>query len=156
MIQDSDIIEERHRRFIRTVCDSEIVYGLENKEGFATSSSMEHEDENGDPIVIICFWAEEALAKSCITEDWSNYRISPISLSDFLENWCVGMENDGLLVGTEFDQNMFGHEVNPLELILELLKELKSKGKDLSLNKFEGISDLEKQVKNIVENKASS
>ena len=156
MIQDSDIIEKRHKRFIKTVCESEIVYGLENNEGFATSSSMEHEDEDGEPIIIICFWAEESLAKSCIRKDWSDYNVTPISLSEFIENWCVGMENDGLLVGTEFDQNMFGFEAKPLELILELSAELKSKGKDLSFNKFDGILDLEKQIKKTIEHKASS
>ena len=61
------------------------------------------------------------------------------------------MDNDGLLVGTEFDQNMFGFETEPLNLILDLCSELKSMGKDLELQKFQGISDLESQVKAIVE-----
>jgi hypothetical protein len=46
---------------------------------------------------------------------------------------------------------MFGFESEPMELILELITELKSIGKDLKLKKFEGIKDLEKQIKEIVE-----
>ena len=46
-----------------------------------------------------------------------------------------------------FDQNLFGHEIEPLDLILELTSELKSTGKDLNFRKFNGIADLEKQVK---------
>ena len=64
-----------------------------------------------------------------------------------MENWCVGMANDGLLIGTQFDQNLFGHEVEPLDLILELTAELKSIGKDLNFRKYKGIIDLEEQVK---------
>lgn len=66
-----------------------------------------------------------------------------------MENWCVGMDNDGHLIGTEFDQNMFGYETEPLDMILDLCVELKSIGKDLDFRKFEGILDLESQVKAI-------
>lgn len=151
MIQDSIIIEKRHKRFVKTVCGSEIVYGLKNNKGYATSSSVHYEDDNEEPIGIICFWAEKALAKSCIKDGWAAYKVVEISLNDFMENWCVGMANDGLLVGTEFDQNMFGFEAEPLELILDLTTELKSVGKELNFKKFKGLSDLEKQVKSVIE-----
>ena len=117
MIQDSAFIEKRHKRFITTVCESEIIYGLKNSQGFATSSANKFEDDNGNPIMIICFWAEKALAKSCVKNEWNDYKPCEISLPDFIENWCIGMENDGLIIGTQFDQNMFGFEVEPLELI---------------------------------------
>ena len=57
----------------------------------------------------------------------------------------------GLLIGTQFDQNMFGFEAKPLELIVDLSTELKSIGKDLNFRKFKGVADLEKQVKEITE-----
>jgi hypothetical protein len=151
MIQDSIIIEKRHKRFIKKICESEIVFGLKNHKGFATSSSINYENNEGKPIGIICFWAEKSLAKSCIEKDWLDYKVSEILLCDFIENWCLGMENDELLVGSEFDRNMFGFESEPMELIIELITELKSIGKDLSFKKFEGILDLEKQVKEIIE-----
>jgi hypothetical protein len=151
MIQDSLTIEKRHKRFIKSVCESETIYVLKNHKGFATSSSINYENDEGEPIGIICFWAEKSLAKSCIEKDWLSYKVFEISLSDFIENWCVGMENDGLLIGTEFDRNMFGFESEPMELILELVTELKSIRKDLKFKKFTGIKDLEKQVKEIAE-----
>jgi len=151
MIQDSLTIQNRHTRFIKTVCKTEVVYGLENVEGLASSSSMYFEDDEENPIGIICFWAEEALAKSCIKSDWSDYKITKITLSDFIENWCVGMEEDGLIVGTEFDQNMFGHEAEPLELILDLVNELAQNKKELHFKKFKDILDLKVQVERILE-----
>ncbi|MDF3028433.1 MAG: hypothetical protein K0S23_2740 [Fluviicola sp.] len=151
MLQNSLAIQNRHERFIRTVCETEIVYGLENEEGFASSSSVHFEDEEENPIRIICFWAEEVLAKSCIKSDWSDYKIAKITLSDFIENWCVGMEEDGLIVGTEFDQNMFGYEADPLELILDLIIELERTNKELHFKKFIDLVDIKDQVKRILE-----
>ena len=46
---------------------------------------------------------------------------------------------------------MFGFEAEPYELILDLVDELKSLGKDLDFRKFSGIPDLEKQVKAVLE-----
>ncbi|RAU83015.1 DUF2750 domain-containing protein [Pontibacter arcticus] len=149
MIQDSLIVKQRHERFIKKICETEIVIGLESKEGFATSSSNNYEDEVDNPIQMICFWSEKALAKACVKDGWSNYTPTEIPLSEFLENWCVGMNNDGLLIGTNFDQNMFGHETEPFDLILEIITELKNTDKKLDLQKFEGIEDLEKQVKEL-------
>ena len=147
MSQDSTTLKNRHQKFIKTVSENGIGYGLKSKNGFATSSSTQYEDENGNPIRMICFWAEKVRAKSCAKDEWRKYKVTEISLAEFMENWCVGMSNDGLLIGTQFDQNLFGHEVEPLDLILELTAELKSNGKDLNLRKFDGIEDLEKQVK---------
>ena len=151
MFQDFITLKTRHLRFVKTVSDSEIVYGLKSKNGYATSSSTQYEDDVGKPIGMICFWAEKVRAKSCAKDDWKKYKVSEIPLAEFMENWCVGMANDGLLIGTQFDQNLLGHEVEPLDLILELTSELKSIEKDLNFKKFNGIADLEKQVKEINE-----
>ena len=151
MFQNHITVKNRHKKFIKTVCETETVYGLKNKKGFATSNSVHYDDENGEPVGMICFWAEKVRAKSCVKDGWKNYELTEIPLSEFMENWCVGMDNDGLLIGTQFDQNMFGFEAEPLELIIDLSTELKSIGKDLKFRKFNGITDLEKQVKEILE-----
>lgn len=150
MFQDSSILKRRHQKFIKTVSENGIVYVLKNKNGFATSSSINFEDEKGNSIGMICFWAEKTRAKSCIKGEWKKYKVNEISLVDFLENWCIGMAIDSLIIGTEFDQNMFGFEAEPLELLLELVTELKSIGKNLNFKKFNGVNDLEKEVKEII------
>ena len=148
MHQDHITVRQRHEKFIKKVCETNIVYGLESEEGFATSSSNEFDDENGEPVGIICFWSEKALANSCIKNGWIDYNVAEIPLSELIENWCVGMNNDGLLVGTNFDQNMFGFEIEPLELILELVKELKAINSNIVFQKFENLIDLETQIIN--------
>ena len=145
--QGSDIITNRYQKFIKTVCETDIVYALQNHDGFATSASVQYDDENDKPVGVLCFWAESARAKSCIKNHWDNYQITEIPLTDFIENWCVGMENDGILAGTGFDQNMFGYEAKPLDLILDLVTEIKVTKKSILLQKFDGIADLEEQAK---------
>lgn len=150
MFQDPNTLKNRHQKFVRTVSENGIVYGLKSKNGFATSNSTQFEDDNGNQIGMICFWAEKVRAKSCAKDEWKKYKVTEIPLAKFMENWCVGMANDGLLIGTQFDQNLFGYEVEPLDLILELTSELKSIGMDLTFRKFNGIVDLEKQVNEII------
>ncbi len=99
---------------------------------------------------MICFWSEKALAQACAQKDWKDYHPTEIPLAEFLENWCVGMYTDGLLIGTNFDQNLFGYESDPLDLVLELATELKAKGKNLDFQKFINLEDLENQVRDII------
>jgi hypothetical protein len=68
-------------------------------------------------------------------------------LSDFIENYLVGMHSDGLVVGTNWDANMFGKEIEPLDLALEIAELLISKRKNLELLKFKNINDYHLQVK---------
>lgn len=150
MMQDSIITKQRHERFIKKVCETGVVWGLENNEGLATSSSDEYEDNDGEPIGLICFWSEKALAKSCIMDDWNDYEPVEISLSNFIENWCIGMSNDGLLIGSNFDQNMFGFEVDPLELIIDLSKELNNQKREIKLDKYNHINVLIDEIEKII------
>jgi hypothetical protein len=141
----------KHEKFVKKVCETNLVYGLENEDGFATSSSNDLEDEDGKPIGIICFWSEKALAKSGIKNGWEEYEPTEINQAEFIENWCIGIDNDELLVGTNFDQNMFGYEIEGYELILELIEELKKKNKELDFEKFENLEDLEVQIREAME-----
>ena len=147
MLQDSLLLEKRYKRFIKIVCESEIVYALKKSNGFATSSSNEFEDENGNPVGIICFWGEKSRATSCIEKEWSSYKVHEISLPDFLENWCIGMHFDQHIVGTNFDWNMFGFEIAPLELAVELIEKIKAKGIKVEFKKYDDIEDFEQRVR---------
>lgn len=149
MLQNSIIVRQRHERFIKKVCETAVVWGLESSEGFATSSSNEFEDSEGEPVALICFWSESALAKSCIKGDWSDYQLVEVSLADFIENWCVGMSGDDLMVGTNFDSNMFGYEADPLDLVIDLSKELSNQGKGIELQKYEKLEDLVNEIINL-------
>lgn len=151
MLQDHITVENRHKDFIKKITETETVYALKDDKGYATSYSNEAEYEDGEEVQIICFWSDAARAKSCIENEWNHYEPSPIPLNEFVENWCLGMNSDGLLVGTNFDSNLLGYEAEPLELILDIIEELRSSGKSLELRKFENMEDLEKQIREVLE-----
>lgn len=151
MLQDHITVKNHHQNFIKTICETKIVYGLKDDKGYATSYSNDLEYEDGEPVQIICFWSDAARAKSCIENEWNQYEASPIPLNEFLENWCLGMNSDGLIVGTNFDKNLFGYEAEPLELALEIIEELKKAEKSMTLRKFDNLHDMETQIKEVLE-----
>jgi hypothetical protein len=85
MLQDRQISNQKYDRFIKTVCQNIEVYALKSANGYATSESTLYEDQYGEPISLICFWSEMTLAKSCITEEWTDYEVQTISLNEFIE-----------------------------------------------------------------------
>lgn len=146
MVQDTKVIKKQHERFIKEVCESEVVWILGNKTGYSTSGSNEYEDADGNLLSVICVWSDKSMAISCAKEDWTEYQPTEISLSEFIENWCVGMFENSMLVGTNFDENMCGLESNPLDLIVELVSELKRTRKNIPLQLYKGLDDLLCQV----------
>lgn len=146
-MKDSIDILNKHQKFVKQICENEMVYTLENEEGFAISYSSNYEDEDGEPIELNCFWSNEALAKSCIKEEWATFKIHSIPLNKFIEYWCIGIDHDGHMIGTEFDANLYGYEADPLELILEIVEQLKVLDKIIEFENFENLNDLESQIK---------
>jgi hypothetical protein len=142
MLQNTSTIEYKHKKFVERVVDFDTVWGLESDEGFATSDSNDFEAAN-----VIPFWSDKAYATALIKDDWKHYKPTSISLAEFIENWLVGMYSDGLLVGTNWDANMFGKEIGPLELAVEIADQVIAKGKSLNLSKYKDIIDYQTQIK---------
>jgi hypothetical protein len=150
MSEDPNTIKQRREKFIKEVCKSEVVWLLENTDGFATTSSNEYDNEDGEPVDLICFWSDLDLAKDCVSGDWKGYNPAEVTLGDFIENWCVGMHEDGLMIGTNLDPEMIGSESDPLEMIIALGKELKTLNKELELKAYENVGDLVNEAERIL------
>ncbi len=151
MQEDTTPYKERYNSFIKTVCQTEVVYGLQSEDAFATMWSNEFEDEEGNHAEVICFWSEVVQAQVCANEDWSNYEAGDMPLSDFMENWCIGLYTDELLLGINMDEAMNGYEAEPLDVLNDLIAELKRIGKELPFKKFKNLQDFENQIKEITE-----
>ncbi|HSZ24849.1 MAG TPA: DUF2750 domain-containing protein [Cytophagaceae bacterium] len=152
MIDEYEEIQQRHKTFITCICETETVWALEKEEGFATSTSLNYEDDDDEPVEVLCFWSDKDLAASCAKDDWQDYSPVAISLGDFIENWCIGMANDLILAGTNFDQDLIGHEIDSLELIVELDGGLKKIGKEIVLENHKSLNDLVAEVSKILNN----
>ncbi len=137
--------------FIAKVTETEVVWVLEKEEGYATASSLDYEDDEGDPAEVLCFWSDKALASICSKDDWEGYTPVEISLGDFIENWCIGMDHDLIMAGLDFDEELLGDEIDPLELILEIGGALYEQEKKVTLPSSKSLETLVKEVTKILE-----
>jgi len=108
----------RHRRFIQRVVAAGVVWGLKCNEGWVTSSSTADDTEDRG---LMPFWSDRAYAKQCAKDEWAEYVPTEIPLNLFLEKWMPGMNADGLLVGTNWNAHLCGHEIEPLKLRDEIV-----------------------------------
>jgi hypothetical protein len=150
MKQEEDKTRERYERFIRRVCETGVAWTLRDDEGFVTTDSNEYENEEGEALVLFCFWSDEAEARACAAEGWAAYRPEGIPLGTFIEDWCVWMSDDEMLAGIEFDGDLVGHEQEPLQLVLDLANELSRAGRSVPLAKFERLEDLTTLIERLV------
>ncbi|MGA7979012.1 MAG: DUF2750 domain-containing protein [Chromatiaceae bacterium] len=110
--------QENHDRFVRDVIYSGVVWGLKSDRGWAVCESAEYEDTEVYP-----FWSDEADARIHCTDDWADYVPATLDLDLFIDTWLAGMSEDGVLVGTNWDADLSGMEVEPGDLAGELLGE---------------------------------
>jgi Protein of unknown function (DUF2750) len=147
---DHDTVKARYDAFISTVCASRKIYMLQSDEGFANSTSNAYTDENDEPIELICFWSTEALATACMADEWKDFEITDISLEEFIENACIGISNDDMMIGVDFDSNLIGFEADPLELILDLLEEIETKKLPLKLQNYKSPKELINEIESVL------
>ncbi len=117
MSQLSNDLEQNYRLFIEDVLDSGEVWALKSTKGWVFCESEEYEETDVIPV-----WSNKADAKAQCADEWANNKIEVIDLKSFVENWLTGMDEDGLLVGPNWNANMEGLEVEPGELAHELFE----------------------------------
>ena len=149
MFKNSIDIKNKHKRFLKEVCESKEVWTLGNDSGYVSSESNHYDDEDENPLLLQVFWSTPKDARVCSRNTWKaeGFELKNIPLSDFIEFWCVGMHNDDIIVGTNFDHQLFGYEITPLDLAIELLELLNIKEENLEFEDFEGNNDLLTLVK---------
>ncbi|MCX2741839.1 DUF2750 domain-containing protein [Pontibacter anaerobius] len=141
MTEHANNIEHKYQNFIKHVVQSEEVWGLTKNETWATSSSSEFEDTE-----VILFWSDKAGASACAEDEWSDYTPESVTLVEFLENWCVGMYGDELLVGADWDRDLIGKEAEPLVVALDVVTQLKATGKTLEFTQYDNQEEFEEQL----------
>ena len=142
----SETAEEQdvsHRKFVTDVVATGIVWTLEDDEGCANIDSETYETEAGEPEIVLCYWSDEKGARASSKKHWPDHDVGEITLSDFMENWCVGMQSDGVIAGTNFDPELLGTEIQPLDLLLELFEELRKNGKEMLFEHYPSQAEFE-------------
>jgi hypothetical protein len=142
MFQDTSAIEYKYQLFVDRVVKALTVWTLKSNEGFATCESNEYE-----AVEVIPFWSDQADAEALAKDEWESFLPHSMHLSEFLEDWIAGMNSEGLLVGTNWDQDLFGKEVEPLDLALEISTKLIQQNKAIVFKKYKDISDYHNQIR---------
>lgn len=106
--------DENFDRFIVEAMETGCVWGLEGPDGWATCPSEKHSESDVMP-----FWSQPEFAQAHCVEEWAIYKVVPISTEELLEDWLPGMHDDVILVGVNWDAEMEGLEVEPLDLLAE-------------------------------------
>ncbi|UCX04683.1 DUF2750 domain-containing protein [Shewanella sp. HL-SH8] len=104
--------------FIESVKKHQIVWGLQDEtgEGWVVCDSSEFEETDVMPL-----WSSEATAKSHCTEEWAEYTAVSITLVDFLEYWVGDLNDDGVLVGVNWESDQECFEIDPIVLAKSLV-----------------------------------
>ncbi|MAY68918.1 MAG: DUF2750 domain-containing protein [Porticoccaceae bacterium] len=116
----SDNLQENFDRLIVECLEQGCIWGLQdNDENWALVESSDH-----DHIDVIPFWSNKLLAEALCNDDWSIYKPVAIEMEEFLDDWLPGMHSDVLLVGINWNLDLEGDEIEPLDLLEEFESEL--------------------------------
>ncbi|ABM02701.1 conserved hypothetical protein [Psychromonas ingrahamii 37] len=100
-------------KFVEQVTAQQQLFGLyEDSQGWANC----HAHDNKDATAVYLFWSEAASAEKLRNEEWANYQVQAISLSLFLESWLDGMQKQQVFAGLNWDENLYGLEIEAMVL----------------------------------------
>jgi len=104
--------DRNYATFLSEAVATGCVWGLENDEGFAVCPSVDNEERDVMPL-----WSQPEYAQVHVEGEWQEYRVVPIALEELLDDWLPGMHEDLTLVGPNWNADLQGDEVEPLDLL---------------------------------------
>lgn len=140
MLTNKSFNDQSYTSFIERAVKSSKVWFLAADDGnIAITESNDYEDTG-----VILVWADAADARNNAKEEWAKYKAVEIDLVTFLEYHIITLSNDDMLLGINFDQNMFGMEVEPLTVALDIIDELKDKDKSPAFKHHKDMAEYER------------
>lgn len=107
---------DRFYHCVARAVDWEEIWSLRNESGWAT---VESEDRTCIP-----FWPHPSYAKLFAKGDWDGYEASPITLSNFVQDWLPGMQNDDVFLAVFPNLEYEGIIVNAEKVLVAVNEEL--------------------------------
>lgn len=129
--------DSEYQRFIDTLLDTQTVYTLSDENGVAECPSTEYNGADGEPVAVLCYWSSAEAARACQSEEWNIYQIEAVSLAEFMSTWLINMDEDQCLAGIEFDAGLYGLEIEPIELLGDLMDNAQKRGITLDIPDYE-------------------
>ncbi len=97
--------------FVTETKENQLVWGLRNEEGWLSCDSTEFESSEVMP-----FWSSKEDAQAHNVEEWADFEVLEIPLDIFVEDWLLTLAEDGVLVGTNWNAQLEGKEMEPQDL----------------------------------------
>lgn len=105
-------------KFVTTVSKSKKIWGVHGNDGWVVCDALLTENKG-----VIPFWSTKKAAELHCVEEWGDYSATLISLEEFLDFWLVEVAHDGLLFGLEWNRELRGEEIDPVNLEAEFLRQ---------------------------------
>ncbi|MDO4433854.1 MAG: DUF2750 domain-containing protein [Alysiella sp.] len=133
-------IDPSYLQFVQHIVRNRTVYTLlDEEEYYAECPSAFYDDKLGEPFMVSCFWHSANDAQLCCTQEWADYCISEIDLEEFMFEVLLDLHEAKHLIGVAFDGELYGSEVEPINLLSDLLDEIHQQGLQ---DQFPNLSDL--------------
>ena len=116
MLRNTADCQADAERFISRVAASETVWYLRSDQGTAFCESNDFTTDDDEPVTVLLFFSDEAYARRCQKAQFDDHTIESMPLFDFLFRWLPGMSGDGLMAGPNWNHELVGLELDPLEL----------------------------------------
>jgi len=109
--------DENYQIFIEEALETGCVWGLENDEGWALCPSLQN-----DTLDVMPLWTQPEYAQLHCRDEWGAFKVIPIALEELLDDWLPGMHEDLLLIGPNWNGDLEGLEIEPLDLLEDVDK----------------------------------
>ncbi len=118
---------KRSEMFIEQVSAQQELFGLfDEKLGWAHC----HAHDNKDAQAVYLFWSEPALAEKLKAQEWADYQVEAISLEVLMSSWLDGMQKEKVYAGLNWDEELYGIEIEAKELKQALIEKDSEKEQD--------------------------
>jgi hypothetical protein len=107
-----DDLDENYERFLAEAIATGCVWGLESDQGWALCPANQNPELDVMPL-----WSQPEYAQLHVADEWAAYKVVPIALEELLDDWLPGMHEDVTLVGPNWNSDLDGDEVEPLDLL---------------------------------------
>ena len=124
---------DRHQQFLRDAAANAEVWVLahvDNPDSWATSEvAFTGADGVAVDRPVVPVWSDGEAAQRCAHGPWEDYAPQHIPLDDFIELALQGLHEQDVLVGTNWNADLHGHDSEAAELARELADALQARGR---------------------------
>jgi hypothetical protein len=123
---------ERHRQFLHDAVANAEVWVLAHADDADSWATCEVAVVGADGLSVdrpvVPVWSSREAAQRCAKDPWTHYAAQRLGLDEFIELALQGLHEQGVLVGTNWNAELVGHELDAAELAHALAEVMAARG----------------------------